>query len=93
MARAAEELARDRPTWFVSIGSSMKPSISFIQKVSLRPVRRGESLTGRIALAEVRGRFWLHRVSQERADEVHIVADNGMVNGWTPRTAVFGIVS
>jgi hypothetical protein len=35
----------------------------------------------------------LHRVSQERADEVHIVADSGMVNGWTPRAAVFGVVS
>lgn len=70
----------------------MAPSLKVVQRVSLRPVRPGESLVGQISLAEVGGRFWLHRVSNERDGAAHIVADNGMVNGWTPRTAVFGVL-
>jgi hypothetical protein len=92
MARAAAELAAGRPTWFISVGSSMSPSIRPVQRVALRPVRPDESLLGRISLAEVDGRFWLHRVSDEQGGRVHVVADNGMVNGWTPRTAVFGLL-
>lgn len=92
MAVVARELGSGRTSWFVSIGSSMTPSIKVVQRVQLRPPRPQESLTGRVVLAQVGGRFWLHRVSNERADEVHVVADNGMVNGWTPRTAVFGVL-
>jgi hypothetical protein len=92
MAIAAQEHATGRPTWFVSLGSSMSPSIKTVQRVKLRPVRPGEPLIGRVALADVRGRWWLHRVSAETGADVHIVSDSGMVNGWTPRTAVFGVV-
>ena len=92
MARGAEELASGRPTWFVSVGSSMTPAVRVVQRVVLRPVQPDEPLVGRVTLAEVGGRFWLHRVSDERDGQVHVVADNGMVNGWTPRSAVFGIL-
>lgn len=70
----------------------MRPTIRLVQRVDLRPLRPGEPLAGRVALAKVGGRFWLHRVSDERGGEVHVVADNGMVNGWTSRTAVFGVL-
>ncbi len=92
MAHAAQELQSGRSTWFVSLGSSMTPSLKVVQRVSLRPIRRGELLVGQISLAEVGGRFWLHRVSDERGAEVHIKGDNGTVNGWTPRAAVFGVL-
>jgi hypothetical protein len=92
MARAAAELAAGRPTWFISVGSSMAPAIRPVQRVTLRPVQPEEPLGGTISLAEVSGRFWLHRVSDERDGQVHVVADNGMVNGWTPRSAVFGLL-
>lgn len=92
MVRAAEELESGQATWFISLGSSMTPTLKVIQRVSLRPVRRDEPLVHQVALARVAGRFWLHRVSEERDGEAHIVADNGMVNGWTPRAAVFGVL-
>ena len=92
MARASQELASGSDAGFISLGSSMTPAIRFVQKVVLRPVRPGDVLVGRVALAEVGGRFWLHRVSAEREDEVHVVADNGMVNGWTPRASVYGVL-
>lgn len=92
MARAAAELAAGRPTWFVSLGTSMRPSIAPVQTVRLRPVTSGQPLTGQVALARVGPRLWLHRILDERPAEVLVGADNGMVNGWTPREAVFGIL-
>lgn len=92
MARAAAELAAGRPSWIVSLGTSMRPAIAPVQRVQLIPPTRGQSLSGRVVLARVGGRLWLHRALDERADEVLIGADNGMVNGWTPRDEVFGLL-
>jgi hypothetical protein len=92
MALAADELDSGRDSWFISVGSSMTPAIKVVQRVALRPVGPDELLIGNIVLAKVDGRFWLHRVSEERDDAVHIVADNGMVNGWAPRSDVSGVV-
>lgn len=92
MARAARELASGGRTWFVAVGGSMAPAVRIVQRVGLRPVRPGEPLAGRIALVQVRGRFWLHRISHERDGEVHVVGDNGMVNGWTPRSSTYGVL-
>ena len=44
-------------------------------------------------LAKVGGRIWLHRVTAEDAARVHIAGDNGMVNGWTSRGLVFGVLA
>ena len=93
MARSAEELAAGGPTWFISIGTSMVPAVKAVQRVSLRPVRAAEPLDGHIVLSKVDDRFWLHRVTQERAGEVHIAADNGLANGWAPRSQVFGVLA
>lgn len=92
MARAAADLTDGRPTWFVSLGTSMRPSIAFVQRVRLRPVTPRRSLIGQVVLARVGARLWLHRILDERAEEVLIGADNGMVNGWTPRGEVFGLL-
>ena len=93
MARAAAELARGESSWFTALGTSMRPAVGGVQRVSLRPVGEGEPLTGLVVLARVGGRFWLHRVTAERPGEVHVAADNGMVNGWTPRSCVFGVLA
>ena len=92
MARAAEELAEGNDTWFTSLGTSMSPAIKAVQRVWLRPVYESEKLAGRVVLSKVGTRYWLHRVTQERPGEAQIAADTGMVNGWTPRGLVFGVV-
>ena len=93
MARAAGELAEGSDTWFISLGTSMSPAVKAVQRVRLRPVREGERLAGRVVLSRVGARYWLHRVMQERPGEALIAADTGMVNGWTPRALVFGVVA
>ena len=70
----------------------MRPAVRAVQRVRLRPVRADERLIGQVVLAEVDGRFWLHRATAEEAGRVHVAADNGMVNGWTPRSSVFGVL-
>lgn len=92
MARVAQRLTETDEDWFTAIGTSMTPAIRPVQRVRLRPVSDGEPLTGLVVLARVGGRFWLHRVTAERADEVHVAAENGMVNGWTARDQVFGVL-
>ena len=92
MARAAEELTEGNDTWFTSLGTSMRPALRAAQRVWLRPVDEGESLVGRVVLSRVGARYWLHRVTEERPGQAHIAADTGMVNGWTSRGLVFGVV-
>ena len=92
MARAAEELAAGNDTWFTSLGTSMSPAIKAVQRVWLRPVHEGEALVGKVVLSKVGERYWLHRVTQERLGQAQIAADTGMVNGWTPRAFVMGVV-
>ena len=92
MAGVAEELRQGRLSWFTALGSSMRPAVRVVQRVELRPVTPDEPLAGRIVLARVGDRYWLHRVTEERDTEVHIAGDNGMVNGWTPRSLAFGVL-
>ncbi|MGY1811168.1 hypothetical protein [Blastococcus sp. SYSU D00820] len=38
-------------------------------------------------------RWWLHRiVDEDAASRVLVAGDDGMVNGWTPRDEVAGVV-
>ncbi|MGZ4460285.1 MAG: hypothetical protein ACXVXD_06710 [Nocardioidaceae bacterium] len=55
-------------------------------------MNEGKPLVGSVVLSQVDGRYWLHRVTHERRGEARIAADSGMVNGWTPRALVFGVV-
>jgi hypothetical protein len=70
----------------------MTPAIKAVQRVRLRPVQPDEPLRDLVVLSKVGGRYWLHRVTRERPREAQIAADNGMINGWTPRTQVYGVV-
>jgi hypothetical protein len=63
-----------------------------VQRVRLRPPAGDEPLLRRVALARVAGRWWLHRVVAEEGDRVLVAGDNGMVNGWTPRSEVAGVL-
>src|SRR5512139_851983 len=92
MARAAADLGQGKDSWFTALGTSMTPEIKAVQRVRLRPPHEGEPLTGQVVLARVGGRFWLHRVTRERPGEAHIAGNNGMVNGWTQRASVFGVL-
>jgi hypothetical protein len=64
------------------------------QRVMAAVARRlaGEPLRGRIVLVRIAGRWWLHRVVDEDGDRVLIAGDNGMVDGWTPRAEVAGVL-
>ncbi|MGY1822548.1 hypothetical protein [Geodermatophilus sp. SYSU D00079] len=78
--------------WFTALGTSMRPAVRVVQRVRLRRPSRDEPLTGRVALVRVDGRWWLHRVVAEEPGRVRIAGDNGMVNGWTPRGEVAGLL-
>jgi hypothetical protein len=92
MRKVARRLAEGERDWFTAVGGSMRPAVRMVQRVALRPVVAGEPLAGRVALVEVGGRLWLHRVTAEEPGRVHVAGDNGMVNGWTSRDFVFGVV-
>jgi hypothetical protein len=78
--------------WFTAVGTSMRPAVRAVHRVRLHPPATGEPLQGRIVLVRVTGRWWLHRVVGEEPGGVLIASDNGMVNGWTPRTEVAGVL-
>ncbi|MGY1601923.1 hypothetical protein [Geodermatophilus sp. SYSU D00815] len=90
VARRLREGAAEE--WFVALGTSMRPAIATVQRVRLRRPAPGQSVQGRIALVRVGGRWWLHRVVDERGDRVLVAGDNGRVNGWTPRSEIAGVV-
>ena len=92
MRQVAQRLCEGERDWFTAVGGSMRPTVAAVQRVELRPVSAGEALAGRVVLVEVGGRLWLHRVTAEDAARVHVAGDNGMVNGWTSRDLVFGVL-
>jgi hypothetical protein len=77
---------------FVALGTSMRPTVRAVQRVRLRPPGDGEPLLRQVVLARVGDRWWLHRVVAEEAGRALIAGDNGMVNGWAPRSDVAGVL-
>lgn len=75
------------------IGNSMLPLLSSGQIVTVDPLGPGDELRrGDIVIAKVRGRVYMHLVRAIRGDQVQIASNRGNVNGWTPRTQVYGRV-
>jgi hypothetical protein len=93
MAAVARRLAGGAAEdWFTAIGTSMTPTVRAVQRVRLRPPVPGEALARRVVLARVHGRWWLHRIVDEAGGQVLVAGDNGMVNGWTERADVAGVL-
>jgi len=65
--RLADGAAED---WFIAMGTSMRPTVRAVQRVHLRPVRATETLLDEVVLVRVDGRWWLHRVVEERSSRV-----------------------
>ena len=93
MAAVARRLAGGAAEdWFTAIGTSMTPTVRAVQRVRLRPPAPGETLLGAVVLVRVGARWWLHRVVDEADGRVLVAGDDGMVNGWTERTHVAGVL-
>ena len=74
-------------------GNSMTPLIHNKEPFTLSPVDTSLLEVGDIVLAKVSGRFYTHKVTALKEDQVQIGNNKGNINGWTPRDKVFGIVS
>lgn len=74
-------------------GNSMVPLIHHQEPVTLSPVDTSKLEIGDIVLAKVSGRFFLHKISAVKDNQVQISNNKGYVNGWTTRDKVYGIVS
>jgi len=74
-------------------GNSMTPIIESKQPVDIDPVDIAKVERGDIVLAKVRGNVYTHLVTATTADRVQIGNNHGHINGWTPRTNVFGIIT
>ena len=74
-------------------GNSMNPIICHRQPVTISPVDTSLLEEGDVVFCKVRGKFFLHKVTAIRGEEVQIGNNKGGINGWTSRDKVYGIVS
>lgn len=89
--RYIQQLQAGETVSFRPRGNSMVPLVNSGDLCTVRPLQDGESLAkGDIVLCRVRGAQYLHLVSAIKGHEVQISNNRGRVNGWTPRTSVYG---
>lgn len=70
----------------------MVPLVNSGDLCTVKPI--SEPLRKRdIVLCKVRGAQYLHLVTAVRADQVQISNNRGHVNGWTPLSNVYGILT
>ena len=88
------EVVKFRPT-----GGSMSPLINSGQLVTVAPCFTLTVRIDDIVLCEVNGKQFLHKVhlirdrdEGEKIPKYLIVNNKGGINGWTPKTNVYGIV-
>lgn len=75
-------------------GNSMTPIIKSRTPVTLRPILDPRRLRkGDIVLTTVGGSTFTHLISAVAKGRVQIRNNHGRVNGWTPYTKVYGIVT
>lgn len=72
-------------------GNSMTPLIKSRQPCNIVPITR-ELEKGDIVFVKVHGRFYMHKIIALDGDRVQIGNNHGRINGWTPRTHVYGLV-
>lgn len=74
-------------------GNSMTPKIESGQLCTVEPLEGRAVSRGDIVLCKVRSSQFLHLVSAVKPGQVQISNNRGHVNGWTPLTQVFGILT
>lgn len=78
----------DGPVTFKTKGNSMQPLIESGDTVTVVPTDSAK--VGDIALARVKGRWYLHLVKAINKEKYQISNNKGHVNGWTKK--IVGIV-
>ena len=72
----------------------MVPKVMSGAHVTLRPNTSPNTLkAGDVVLVKVRGRVYLHLISATDPRRVQISNNKGRVNGWVPRSSVFGVAT
>jgi hypothetical protein len=75
-----------RPT-----GNSMQGKIDSGQLCTIAPIATTTELgVGDVVLCRVRGQTYLHLIKAIQGDRFQIGNNHGHVNGWTPRSRIFG---
>jgi len=69
----------------------MTPKIKDGASVTVGPVDPATVKRGDIVLVRVGRNTYLHLVSALQPDRVQISNNHGRVNGWTPRSNIYGI--
>lgn len=77
---------------FKAKGGSMTPLVMDGSTVTVAPIGEREVKRGDIVLARVGGQLYLHLVSATDKNRVQISNNHGRVNGWTPRSKVYGVM-
>lgn len=92
--RAIEFLEAGKPAMVCPRGNSMHPKIHSGARVTLEPITNETELCKNdIVLVKVKGGIYLHLISALDAQRVQISNNRGRVNGWAPKTAVWGRVT
>lgn len=93
-SHAIEALARGEVCKVTPHGNSMRPKIESGATVTLSPLQPDEPYVGDAVLVKVHGTVYLHLVKALRRNgnsvEVQIGNARGKINGWTPRSSVYG---
>lgn len=69
----------------------MTPRVRSGATCELEPVSDPDSLRrGDIVLVKVKGTIYLHLITAVEKDRVQIGNNHGRINGWTPKSNVYG---
>ena len=92
---AIEQLVAGKTATIHPRGNSMTPRIRSGQRVELAPLGPEDTLRrGDIVLVQMNARtVYLHYVRAVERDRVQIGNAHGRINGWAPRSSVYGRVS
>lgn len=74
-------------------GNSMLPLIKSNQPVRLEPIGDTDLKVNDIVFCKVNGRFFTHKILKKKGNLYQIGNNRGFVNGWIPKTKIFGIVT
>ena len=92
--QVAEELQKGHAVTFRPRGNSMSPKIKDGQEVTLIPTP--EDYVPRkndIVWAKVGRSYYLHLIKSVEKERVLIGNSHGGINGWTPKSNIFGLLN